>query len=129
MTSGFRMRSVAKRQEGQAVIELALMMTFLAAILLGLVLVSAFVSENVSSVEKLRFDMRVSMHANADGPFARNFMEETAMVDVPGRMKQVFNAPFLSKDHRIDFYEGSYPGAGNSYYVRRYLYRNVDLQD
>lgn len=118
-----------ENQCGQAVTELALMMTFLAVVLLGMVVVSDFASKNVAAVEKLRFDMRVSMHENAGGAFSRRIMEEVVMVEVPGRMKQVFRTPFLSKDHRVEFYEGSYTGRGINYYLTRDLVRNVDLQD
>jgi len=130
MPSGYQVRkSLCKDQKGQAVTELALMMTFLAVILLGMVIVSGFASRNVLAVEKLRFDMRVSMHDNADGPFVRRDIEEVVRVDVPGRMKQVFRTPFLSNTHRIEFYEGSYTGRGKSYYRTRYRVRNVDIQD
>lgn len=128
MPSGAKVRRlIIGNQAGQAVTELALMMTFLAVILLGLVVVSGFASKNVSALEKLRFEMRVSMHDNAGGPFARKIVEETVMVDIPGRMKQVFRVPSLSKDHRIEFYEGAYTGRGISYYVARGRVRNVDL--
>ncbi len=117
-------------QDGQAVIELALLMVFLAAILLAMVIMAEFTSKNVSALGTIRHKMRVSMADNASGDFTRNGKWEDVRVSVPGRMKQILNTPFISQTQRVEFYEGSYKGAGINYY-KNYgsLIRIVDLQD
>lgn len=129
VSAGKRPKSPLKNQKGQAITELSLLMFFLAMILLGMIFVSLFVCENLSAVEKVRFDMRLSMYQNANKPFLKNIKEKVVMLDLPGRLKQVFGAPFLRQEHRIEFYEGSYTGLGKSYYVKRELYRKIELQD
>jgi len=120
-------KSLIFNQKGQAVTELSLMMAFLAAILMGMIFISVFLSANVSTIEKLRFEMRLSMFQNAHGPFKKNIKEKTVIIDLPGRTKQIFNSPFLRHRHHIEFYEGAYTGRGNSYYVLREPYRIIEL--
>ncbi len=119
-----------ENQKGQAVIELAIIMCFLAMILLGLTIIAEFASKNVIALQTLRQEMRVSMAENADGPFTFREKTEVVTVNVPGRMKSVFGTPFISQDHRISFYEGSYQGAGKSFYRKQgNLVRKIDIQD
>ena len=118
-----------KGQSGQAVIELSLMMTFLAIILLALVIIHELGYKNILAIEKLRNDMRISMDRNAPNPFAKNIVQKEIFVDVPGRMKDVFGGPFISQTHKIEYYEGSYQGSGNSFYRKRKLFREILIQD
>lgn len=127
-TGGFRV-FLHKNQRGQAVVELSLMMTFLAVILLGLVIVHELGVKNIFAMEALRHEMRISMLNNARNPFAPNTVEKDVFVDIPGKMKQVFGAPDIRTHHQIEFYEGSYQGPGDSKYNRRFLYRKIDLQN
>ncbi|RJP84610.1 MAG: hypothetical protein C4518_19040 [Desulfobacteraceae bacterium] len=122
-------RDFQKNQNGQAVIELALMMTFLAMILLALMIIHELQYKNILTIEALRNEMRISMDRNAPGPFTKNIKQKDVFVEVPGRMKEVFGAPFLSQPHRIEYYEGSYQGAGDSYYKQRELYRKILIQN
>jgi len=122
-------REPQKGQNGQAVIELALMMTFLAMILLALMIIHELQYKNILTIETLRHEMRVSMDQNAADPFAKNIVQKDVFVELPGRMKDVFGAPFLSQTHKIEYYEGSYQGTGDSYYKKRELYREILIQD
>jgi len=131
MKSVFRFKDYfIGNQDGQAVIELSLMMVFLAAVLLAMVILAEFTSKNVSALGRIRHQMRVSMSDNASGDFTRNFKSEDIRADIPGKMKQILKTPFISQTQRIDFYEGSYKGAGINYY-QNYgsLIRIVDLQN
>lgn len=116
-------------QNGQAVVELSLMMMFLAAILLALVIFHEVGFKNIFAMEALRHDMRVSMLNSARNPFSMNSVQKNVFVDIPGKMKQVLGTPFIATRHEIEFYEGSYQGSGDSKYNRRFLYRKIDLQN
>lgn len=118
-----------KGQSGQAVIELSLMMMFLAMILLALVIIHELGYKNILAIENLRNEMRISMDQNAPSPFAKNIVQEDIFVDVPGQMKAVFGGPFLYQTHKIEYYEGSYQGSGDSFYKKRKLYREILIQD
>jgi hypothetical protein len=116
-------------QRGQAVVELSLMMAFLAVILLALVIIHELGVKNIFAIEALGHEMRVSMHGNAPNPFTINSVQKDVFVDIPGRMKQVFNTPYIKTHHQIQFYEGSYQGSGDSKYNRKFLFRKIDLED
>ncbi len=116
-------------QRGQAVVELSLMMTFLAMILLALVIFYEIGAKNISAIETLRHEMRMSMFQNAQNPFTKNTVQKDVFVDIPGKMKQVLGRPFISTHQQIEFYEGSYQGSGDSIYSRRALYRKIYLQN
>lgn len=116
-------------QRGQAVVELSLMMAFLAVILLGLVILHELGVKNIFALEGLRHEMRVSMLNHARNPFLMNTVRKDVFVDIPGKMKQVFGTPYIATHHQIEFYEGSYQGSGDSKYNRRFLYRKIDLQN
>lgn len=122
-------RNLQDDQSGQAVIELALMMTFLAMILLALIIIHELQYKSILAVETLRHEMRESMDAAAAGPFVKNTARKDVFVALPGRMKAVFGAPFLSQLHQIDYYEGSYQGTGDSYYQKKELYREIRLEE
>ena len=123
-------RFFLKNQRGQAIVELALMMTFLAMILLALVIIHELGIKNILAIDSLRYDMRVSMLNNARNPFTNNVVQKDVFVDIPGKMKQVFGTPFITTHHEISFYEGSYQGSGDSKYNNRgKLYRKIDLQN
>jgi hypothetical protein len=122
-------RNLQKSQSGQAVIELALMMTFLAMILLALIIIHELQYKSILTIETLRHEMRVSMDQNTTGPFTKNRVQKEVFVEIPGRMKDVFGAPFLSQPHQIEYYEGAYQGAGNSYYSKKELYREILIED
>ena len=124
--SGIRINSKsAQSQKGQAVIELALMMVFLAAILLGIVIVAEFTSKNVSALESIRHEMRVSMADKSAGTFSFNTANQTVTVNIPGRMSRLFGTPVISQEHNLYFYEGSYHGLGNSEYRKKTLQRKI----
>jgi hypothetical protein len=116
-------------QRGQAVVELSLMMTFLAMILLALIIFYEMGAKNISAIETLRHEMRLSMFQNADNPFTKKTVQTDVFVDIPGKMKQVLRMPFISTHQQIEFYEGSYQGSGDSIYNRRVLYREIFLQN
>lgn len=120
-------KSLLNDQSGQAITELSLMTLFLAMVLLGMVFTGMYLSKNVSAAEEVRYKMRVSMYQNARGPFTKNIKEKYVQVDLPGQVKRLFRMPFLEARHRIEFYEGSYTGRGNSFYVQRELYRKIEL--
>lgn len=122
-------RRLPKDQGGQAVIELALMMTFLAMILLALIIIHELQYKSILAIETLRHEMRMSMDQNAAGPFTKNKVRKEVFVEIPGRMKDVFGAPFLSQPHQIEYYEGAYQGEGNSYYSKKELYREILIED
>lgn len=106
-------------QKGQVIIEFALMMPFLAIVLLALVLIYEFSSKQVVAMEALRQEMRESMNAGAPGPFRADTTKQTIRVDLPGKMKQVFNAPYIEKDLDITYYKGSYHGFALTKYHNR----------
>ncbi|RJP36327.1 MAG: hypothetical protein C4548_16080 [Desulfobacteraceae bacterium] len=106
-------------QNGQVIIELALMMPFLAIVLLALALIYEFSSKQVVAMETIRQEMRESMDAGAPGPFLADTTKQTIRVDIPGKMKQVFNAPYIEKDLRITYYKGSYHGFALTKYHNR----------
>jgi hypothetical protein len=121
--------NVQKGQSGQAVIELALMMTFLAMILLALIIIHELQYKSILAIEALRHEMRESMDVSAAGPFAKNIVQKDIFVELPGRMKKVFGAPFLTQLHQIEYYEGSYQGAEDNYYRKKELYREIRLEE
>jgi hypothetical protein len=116
-------------QRGQAVVELSLMMTFLAMILLALIIFYEMGAKNISAIETLRHEMRRSMFQNAENPFTKKMVQTDVFVDIPGKMKQVLGMPFIATHQQIEFYEGSYQGSGDSIYNRRVLYREIFLQN
>lgn len=116
-------------QKGQAVIELSLMMTFLAMILLALIIIHELQYKNILTIETLRHEMRVSMDQNAADPFTKKIVQKDVFVELPGRMKDVFSAQDLSQTHKIEFYEGSYQGIGDSHYQKKELYREIRLEE
>lgn len=97
-------------QKGQVIIELALLMPFLAMILLAVVIIRELGAKQVGALETLRQEMRESMNDSAPGPFLPRTGHQTIWVDVPGKMKEVFKAPFIRQDLDIEYYEGSYHG-------------------
>jgi hypothetical protein len=119
----------AGNQRGQAVVELSLMMTFLAIILLALIIFYEMGAKNISAIESLRHEMRLSMFQNAQNPFTKKTVQTDVFVDIPGKMKQVLGRPFISTHQQIEFYEGSYQGSGDSIYNRKELYREILLQN
>jgi hypothetical protein len=96
---------------------------------LALVIVHELCIKNISAIEALRHEMRISMLIQAPNPFAPNRVEKDVFVDIPGKMKNVFGTPFIHTRHQIEFYEGSYQGAGDSKYNRRFLYRKIELNN
>lgn len=115
-------------QKGQVIVELALMMPFLAIILLALVIIYEFSAKNVGALETMRQEMRESMNDNAAGPFHAKTGRQTVRVDVPGKMKQVFQTPFIEQELSIDYYEGSYHGfALTRYHNRGRRIREINL--
>ncbi len=110
--------------------ELALIMGFLAFILLSMMIIAEFTSKNNKALSEIRYQMRVSMAQNAASPFSHAFKEEHVHVQVPGRMKDVFKTPTISQTQRIDYYEGSYHGEGiNFYRTRGRFVRQIEIQD
>lgn len=118
-----------KNQQGQAIIELALLMTFLAIILLAMVIIHEVGMKNTVAIDSMRQEMRNSMDDHKRGPFAKNSVQKDIFVDIPGKMKQIFGAPYIDVHHEIEFYEGSYQGSGDNKYRRRFLYRKIELQN
>jgi hypothetical protein len=118
-----------KNQRGQAIVELSLLMLLLAIILMALIIIHELGIKNIFAIETLRHDMRVSMLNHARNPFTKNFVQKDVFVDLPGKMKLVFRAPYIVSHHEIEFYEGSYQGSGDSKYNRKFLYRKIDLQN
>lgn len=115
-------------QKGQVIVELALMMPFLAMILLALTIIYELGAKQVGALEILRQEMRESMDTNAAGPFRADMERQTVRVDIPGTMKQVFNTPFISQDLAITYYEGSYQGFGlTKYHNRGRRIREINL--
>jgi hypothetical protein len=112
-------------QNGQVIVELALMMPFLAVILLALVIIYELSAKQVGALEILRQEMRESINAEASGPFRAGSEHQTIWVDIPGKMKQVFNTPFITQDLEIDYYKGSYHG----YFLTRYHNRGKRIRD
>jgi hypothetical protein len=106
-------------QKGQVIIELALMMPFLAVILLALVIVYELSAKQVYTQETLRQEMRESINAAAAGPFRADTEKQTIWVHIPGKMKEVFNTPFITQDLKIDYYKGSYHGYALTKYHNR----------
>ena len=119
----------AGNQRGQAVVELSLMMTFLAMILLALIIFYEMGAKNISAIESLRHEMRISMDINKENPFTQKKVQTDVFVDIPGKMKRVLGRPFIITHQQIEFYEGSYQGSGDSIYNRRELYREILLQN
>jgi hypothetical protein len=118
-----------QNQHGQAVIEFAFLATFLAIILLAMVVIHELGMKNTIAIDSLRQEMRDSMRAGAGNPFTKNSVQKDVFVDIPGKMKQVFGAPFVTTHHEIEFYEGSYQGSGDNKYRRRFLYRKIELEN
>ena len=116
-------------QRGQAIIEFAFLATFLAIILLAMVIIHELGMKNTIAIDSLRQEMRGSMLAGAGNPFAKNRVQKDVFVDIPGKMKQVFDAPFFTAHHEIEFYEGSYQGSGDSKYRQKFLYRKIELEN
>ena len=125
----FRSRAIAclGNQHGQAIIELALLATFLGVILLGMVIIHELGLKNTIAIDFLRQEMRDSMLASAGNPFIKNTLHRDVFVDIPGKMKQVFGKPFIDTRLEIKFYEGSYQGSGDSLYRRKFLYRKIEV--
>ncbi len=125
---GLRKKHPLGNQDGQVIVELALMMPFLAVILLALVIIYELSAKQVGALETLRQEMRESMNAEAAGPFRADTEHETIWVDIPGKMKQVFNAPFLTQDLEINYYKGSYHGYTlTKYHNRGKRIREINL--
>ncbi len=112
-------------QKGQVIIELALMMPFLAVILLALVIVYELSAKQVNTMETLRQEMRESINAAAAGPFRPDTEKMTIWVHIPGKMKEIFNTPFITQDLKIDYYKGSYHG----YKLTRYHNRGRRIRE
>jgi Flp pilus assembly pilin Flp len=131
VTTRIRSRAAAclENQHGQAIIEFAFLATFLAIILLAMVIIHELGMKNTIAIDLLRQEMRGSMLASAGNPFAKNKVQKDVFVDIPGKMKQVFDAPFFTAHHEIEFYEGSYQGSGDSLYRRKFLYRKIELEN
>ncbi len=115
----------SKEQSGQAMVELSLMMLFLAAILLAMIILAEFTTKNVSALEKIRYEMRVSMDNNAGSDFAYNRKSETVIVEMPGLTGRMLGFPFISQTQSIEYYEGSYQGLSRSIYRIKQLDREI----
>lgn len=103
-------------------------MPFLAMILLAMTIIYEFSAKQVGALEILRQEMRESMNDNAAGPFHAKTGHQTIWVDIPGKMKQVFKAPFIKQDLEIKYYEGSYHGfALTKYHNRGRSIRKINL--
>jgi hypothetical protein len=98
------------------IVELAMMMIFLAMVFLAVIIVSEVSTRHLYAVESLRSQMRRSMHAAAAGPFQKKEDETVIAVDVPGKMRQVFDTPFILQKMKFHYYEGSYQGQGRNVY-------------
>ena len=118
-----------RNQKGQAIVELAFMMVFLAVILLAMVIIHELGMKSTIAIDSLRQEMRSSMRANAGAPFAGNRVNKDVFVNIPGKMKQVFGRPFIKVSHKIEFYEGSYQGNSLSKYNLRDLYRKIEIDN
>ncbi|MFH1156011.1 MAG: hypothetical protein V1793_19565 [Pseudomonadota bacterium] len=105
-----------QRQQGQMIVELALMMPFLGMVLLAMFIISEVSSAQGGAMESLRSSMRQSMYANAGGVFHKKKAKTAIFVDVPGKMKQVFKTPAIFQEFEINYYEGSYQGSGKNLY-------------
>ena len=105
-----------KNQKGVAIVELTMMMPFLAILLLALAVTHEFSSKQVAALVNIRHEMRHSMNNNASGSFRRTIKQKTISVDVPGKMKQYFGKSVISQTLKIEFYEGSYHGYGKNKY-------------
>jgi hypothetical protein len=124
----FAGKQTLDNQKGQVIVELALMMPFLAIILLALTIIYEFSAKQVGAMETLRHEMRESMNAGAPGPFRAKTAQHTIRVDIPGKMKQVFQAPFIKQDLSINYYEGSYHGFSlTKYHNRGRRIREINL--
>ena len=116
-------------QKGQAVVELALLLPFLAIILLATVIIYEYSSKKVISSIKLRHEMRKSMYSGASRNFNLVTKTERIRVELPGRMKQVFQMPFISDELEIKFYQGSHKGyRQNKFWMRKSL-RNIYVEN
>jgi len=93
----------AGNQRGQAVVELSLMMTFLAMILLALIIFYEMGAKNISAIESLRHEMRISMFQNAQNPFTKKTVQTDVFVDIPGKMKRVLGRPFITTHSKLKF--------------------------
>lgn len=126
--SGFEKRWPIDNQQGQVIVELTLLMPFLAMVLLALVITYEFSFKQVGAMEIIRQEMRKNMNDGAASFFRSDTARQTIRVDIPGKMKQVFNAPFIEQDLHITYYMGSYQGFGlTKYHNRGRRIREINL--
>ena len=128
-SSGNRNTICLRNQHGQAIIELAFLMTFLAIILLSMVIIHELGMKNTIAVDLLRQRMIESVHNNAGDRFKLNTgVKEDVFVVIPGKMKQYLGRTHIKVTHKITFYEGSYKGKSKNQYRRpRPKVRKIEL--
>ena len=110
---------------GQAMVEFALMLPAIIVIMMFLIITYNLVSEMITVHEDLRFEVRKAVASKAPSSFGQVFKEAWATVEIPGRMKYVFNRESIRQKLTLESYGGCYHDFYINKFRMRYLYRQI----
>ena len=114
-----------KSDDGTAIVELVLMLPFIFVLMMFLIIVYAMVNKMIDSQHKVRYDYRLATEIEATNNFNTLEMTDTAMVIVPGKMKNVLRHSIIKMDINLYGYAGCYQHTGKSKFKKRFLYREI----
>lgn len=113
-------------QQGQAMVELGLILIMVGPLLMALVVVYNLVDAMIVTQFELRHELRQEIDDAAEGPFRRIKVTKTARVDVPGRMDEFFfGDKTLEVEMSLVSYGGCYQGVSQSEFATFYPLRQI----
>ena len=117
---------VIKNNKGQALIEFGLMLPLFVIVMIFLIIIYDLTNTQITVQENIRYEVRKSIDLNAKGKFRPREKTGDVFVEVPGRMKNILEIPFISQTMKLSYYEGCYQGLYKNKFRKRYLYRQIE---
>lgn len=115
-----------RNEQGQAMVELCLMLPLVVIFMVFLIFVYSLVSEIIRVQQDVRYELRVKIDKEASDPFHDVEEKGDVFVEIPGRLKEWMGRSYVATEITMSSYAGCYQGLGWNEYRNRRRLREIE---
>jgi len=107
-------------------VELCLMLPLVVIFMVFLIFVYSLVSEIIRVQQDVRYELRVKIEKEAEGPFKEVKEKGDVFVEIPGKLKEWMERTYVATEITMSSYAGCYQGLGLNEYRNRRRIRQIE---
>lgn len=121
-----RINKLIKDENGQAMIELVLLLPFFFLVMMLLIFVYSLNSNIIRVQKDMSYLLLKKVAQKSRGAFQPISVRGRASVEVPGKLKRVLGQSFVRVNMKLNSFAGAYQGKGRSKYMTgRFFLRRI----